>query len=147
MLPVITYGVHVRSTPARSRGTWATFVTRAREAAGLPKVELARRLGVDRGTVARWESGLTRPEQADVVQRFTDLLALDLEEGLAAAGLRPTAPPTARPPLDSDLERMRRIFDDPLVSQATKDHIRSVLRAAAELAESQPRAPRRKAAG
>lgn len=138
----------MRNTSPRRRDTWATLVSTAREAAGLSKVELARRLNVDRATIGRWEQGLTRPEQADVVQRFADLLALDLDECLIAAGLRPAelrqAPPRE---MDPDVLKLMRMLSDPDTPEATKEQIRAMLRVLADLAEAAPKPPRRRRAG
>lgn len=49
-------------TPAqRRKRIIGTNITRFREAAGLSKNELARRLGVDRGSLIRWENGTWEP--------------------------------------------------------------------------------------
>jgi transcriptional regulator with XRE-family HTH domain len=143
MRPAPPYGVQMRSTSPAQRDTWATLVQTAREAAGIAKVELARRLSVDRATILRWETGATRPEQSDVVQRFADLFAIDLDTALAAAGLRPAEITTRPEPRDPDVQRLIQIFDDPYTSAATKDQIRTTMRALLDLAEAQPRAPRR----
>jgi len=132
--------VHVRNTSGSERDTWATLVSSTREAAGLSKVELARRLGVDRATVSRWEQGLNRPEDADVVKRFADLLAVDLEDALAAAGLRPsTAPRPSEPvPTDPDVLKLYRLMADPETPEETKRQIRAMMRVLAEMADSLP---------
>lgn len=124
--------------PASSRrDTWATYVQAARERVGMTKTELARRLGVDRATIARWETGANRPEDADMVARFAHLFGLDLDEALAAAGLRPTARPPARPvkepALDPDLVLLARRLADPKVSAAEKATIRATLQYLANL--------------
>lgn len=41
---------------------------RLREAAGLSQVQLALRLGVSQGTVARWESGERVPQAANLIK-------------------------------------------------------------------------------
>ena len=132
--------MHVRNTSGSERDTWATLVSSTREAAGLSKVELARRLGVDRATVSRWEQGLNRPEDADVVKRFADLLAVDLEHALAAAGLRPsTAPRPSEPvPTDPDVLKLYRLMADPDTPEETKRQIRAMMRVLAEMADSLP---------
>ncbi len=145
------YGVHVRNTSPSERGTWAALVTTTREAAGLSKVELARRLGVDRATVSRWEQGLNRPEDAEVVQRFADLLAVDLEHALATAGLRPSrAPRPAEPvPTDPDVLKLLRLLADPATPEHVKDQIRVMMRVLADMADQLPpkKARPRKATG
>lgn len=112
----------------------------------MTKVELARRLGIDRATIGRWESGLNRPEDADLVYRFADLFGLDVDEALAAAGLRPTtravAKPTKEPALDPDLVLLARRLADPSVSPAEKATIRATLQYLAGLADRTP--PKRK---
>jgi transcriptional regulator with XRE-family HTH domain len=138
------YGVQVRNT---GRDTWAALVTDVREAANMSKVELARRLGVDRATISRWEQGLNRPEQADVVKRFADLFAIDLEDALAAAGLRPTdTPQREHAPMDPDVLALMRMLADPDTPEATKAQIRTMMRALLDLAEAQPKPPRRRKA-
>lgn len=91
------YRVHVRNTPSNSRGTWATYVEAARARLGVTKAEFGRRIGVDRGTVHRWATGQTRPGDGELLHRFAEVLGYDLDEVLAAAGLKvvveaPTAP-------------------------------------------------------
>ncbi len=139
----VLYRVHVGNTPTPERGNWATYVTATREHIGMSKAELARRLEVDRGTVIRWESGKSRPEDAEVVARFAELFGLDADEALAAAGLRPNAAPTARPtrdvPLDPDLKVIMRRLTDPNVGEPEKNTIRATLRYLAQLAEQQER--------
>lgn len=146
------YGVHVRNTSGPGRDRWATLVGRAREAAGLTKVAMAQRIGVDRATITRWEQGVTRPESADVVQRVADLLGLDLDEALAAAGLRPSEerpPQQPREPTDPDVLKLLKLLADPDTPDATKVQIRAMMRALADLADSLPPtpAPRRRRKG
>ncbi|MEU4772926.1 helix-turn-helix transcriptional regulator [Micromonospora sp. NPDC023644] len=131
------------TTTTPERGNWATYVTRVREHVGMTKSELARRLGVDRGTVIRWESGKSRPEDAVVVTAFAELFDLDVDEALTAAGLRVSATPAARPnrdaPLDPDLKVIMRRLTNPDVSEAEKTTIRATLRYLAQVAEQQER--------
>jgi transcriptional regulator with XRE-family HTH domain len=56
----------------------------ARRRAGLTQQELARRLGVPQGTVARWESGATEPKFC-AVQETVDACGFDLTLGFANA--------------------------------------------------------------
>ena len=100
----LPYRVHVRNTSGEQRGTWATFAKAARTGARLSQSELARRLGVDRTTIFRWESGRARPESADMVRAFADVLDIDLEEALAAAGLRPGVEAPKEPTRERDEE-------------------------------------------
>lgn len=103
------YGVHMRNTPGPRRGTWAAYILTARERAGLTKSELARRIQKDRATVGRWEDGKNRPEDANLVARVAQELGLDLDEALAAAGLRPgvTAPENPTMDVDEEIELVR----------------------------------------
>jgi transcriptional regulator with XRE-family HTH domain len=109
------YGVHMRNTPGPERGTWATYIKAAREHARLNKTQLAQRIGKDRATVGRWEDGKNRPEDANLVALVAEVLGLDQDEALAAAGLRPgvEAPvePTREPDEEVDLI-MRATVDD-----------------------------------
>lgn len=99
------YGVRMRNTAGPERGAWATYAKAARGL--MSQSELARRLGVDRVTVYRWETSKQRPESADIVARFAEVTGVDVEEALAAAGLRPgvTAPeePAREPDEELDL--------------------------------------------
>lgn len=121
----------------RAQGeTWARYLTSARQAAGLTKAELARAAGIGRATVFRWEGGDTRPEQADIVARVADVLGVDLDEALAAAGLRPHPQPPDRParqtpPVDPDVAYLLRRLADPLATEREKALIREFLRFAA----------------
>lgn len=131
--------MHVRNTLPPERGNWATYVATVRERVGMSKAELARRLGIDRGTVHRWETGKNRPEDPAVVQAFAELFGLDVDEALIAAGLRLGATtvrtPTSEPPLDPDLKIIMRRLTDPNVSEAEKISIRATLRYLADIAE------------
>lgn len=141
------YGVHVRNTSGPGRDRWATLVGRAREAAGLTKVAMAQRIGVDRATITRWEQGVTRPESADVVQRVADLLGLDLDEALAAAGLRPSEERRQQQPreqTDPDVLAFYKLLADPDVPASIKDQARAMLRLLAEMADAAPRPQRRR---
>lgn len=107
--PDVPYGVHMRNTSGPGRGSWATYVRTARERARLSIAEFARQIGKDRGTVHRWESGKNRPEDPDAVAVVADILRLDLDEALAAAGLRPGVGAPAQPTqeLDEEIELVR----------------------------------------
>lgn len=115
----------------------------------MTKSELARRLKVDRTTVIRWESGKSRPEDAATVQAFAALFGLDVDEVLAAAGLRVGTPPPGRstsdPPLDPDLVIIMRRLTDPTASDAERATIRATLRYLAEMAERTERGEDRRA--
>lgn len=138
MPPADLYGLHVRNTRSGERGAWATFVQESRQAFGWSKAELARQLGVDRGTVHRWETGQTRPEDAELVARAADVLDVDQDEALAAAGMRPAAASTtrpSRPPLDPDLALLMRKLADPSTPEADVAFIKQTLRYLAHLPE------------
>jgi transcriptional regulator with XRE-family HTH domain len=111
--------------------------------------ELARRLKVDRATIWRWETGKQRPENLELVQAFADIFAMDLDDALAAAGMRPAeVVPRVEPPMDPDVAALLRKLEDPATPPAVKERIRTMMRALVELADSQPpRAPRRRKAG
>lgn len=98
------YPVRMRNTSGPARGNWATYARVARESALISKAELARRLKVDRGTIHRWETGSNRPESPDMVAAFAQVLGLDVDEALAAAGLRPGVPAPAEPTRERDEE-------------------------------------------
>lgn len=50
-----------------------------REKAGLTKVQLADKLGVDISTVCKWESGPNRPK-ADEILRLAELFGCSIDE-------------------------------------------------------------------
>lgn len=122
----LPYGVHMRNTSGQQRGTWATYSKAAREGALLSKAELSRRLQVDRGTIHRWETGATRPEDAEVVQTFAQLLGLNLDEALAAAGLRPGVEAPAEPTREVD-EEIELVRTDPKLDAEMKRRIISLI--------------------
>lgn len=93
----------MRNTAAQRR-IWANYVAVAREVAGLSQSELARRLGVNRVTVWRWEDERQVPEDIQVVQRFAALVAVPVADALAAAGLAPGAEPPPPPQHEPDPE-------------------------------------------
>lgn len=117
---------------------WASFVHAARERARLTRAELAARARIGRATIYRWESGEQRPERAEVVARLAEATGVDLDEALAAAGLRPATeqpsrPTHQRPPLPPELATIARRLTDPGVPEAEKISIRAQLRLIAEL--------------
>ena len=60
---------------------------RLREAAGLSQVQLALRLGVSQGTVARWESGERVPQAANLIKISKTLgCGVDALLGLSTQG-------------------------------------------------------------
>jgi transcriptional regulator with XRE-family HTH domain len=134
----------MRNTPS---GTWATLVKRMRAATGMTGADLARRLDVDRATIWRWEAGRQKPESADIVKAFADIFGLDVDDALASAGLRPAeTEPAPREPMDPDVLAFMRMLADPETPEATKAQIRTMMRALLDLAESQPKPPRRRKA-
>lgn len=120
------YRVHMRNTSGPGRGGWATYVTAAREHALVSKAELARRVGIDRGTVHRWEAGQNRPDSAEIVQRVANVLNVDLDEALAAAGLRPGVEAPAQPTVDHD-EELELVRTDPRLTDDEKVRIIQVI--------------------
>lgn len=77
---------------------------RLRTSTGMSRPELARRLSVDPTTVWRWETGRQKPESTAVPEALAALFRLDLDEVLAAAGLRPDPPAVVEPPEERDEE-------------------------------------------
>jgi hypothetical protein len=73
---------------------------------------------VDRTTVFRWETQRARPESAELVQAVAEALGVDLDEALAAAGLKPGIAPPVEPTREHD-EEMEMILTAP-VDPATK---------------------------
>jgi DNA-binding XRE family transcriptional regulator len=63
----------------RRRRIIGTNITRFREAGGLSKNELARRLAVDRGSVVRWESGRWEPSP-DHLEELAEALDVPVHE-------------------------------------------------------------------
>jgi transcriptional regulator with XRE-family HTH domain len=134
----------MRNTPS---GTWATLVKRMRDATGMTGADLARRLDVDRATIWRWEAGRQKPENADLVKAFADIFGLNVDDALAAAGLRPAELEEApREPMDPDVLALLRMLADPDTPETTKAQIRTMMRALLDLAEAQPKPPRRRKA-
>lgn len=127
----LPYRVRVRNTPAEQRGTWATFAKAARTGARMSQSELARRLNVERTTVWRWETGKQKPESADMVAAFARILDIDLDEALAAAGLRPgvTAPAEPTREVDEEIDLVRR---NPNLTEQQKMQIVKVILARRE---------------
>jgi transcriptional regulator with XRE-family HTH domain len=113
----MAYGVRVRNSPEPD--AWAVYVRRVREAAGLTKAALAKRLDINRATVFRWESGSQHPEPAAVIA-VADAFGLDVNEALAVAGYLPTAePPPERPTTQRD-PLVQWILDNPELTEDEK---------------------------
>ncbi len=144
----MTYRLRMRNTEG---GTWATLVKRMRAATGMTGAELARRLEVDRATIWRWEAGRQKPESPDLVKAFADLFAIDVENALKAAGLRPTAetPAVDHVPTDPDVLKLYRLMADPNTPEHVKEQIRVMMRVLADMADQLPpkKARPRKATG
>lgn len=66
-----------RSVTARAAIDVAGMIRRVRRTADLSQAELARLIGVDQSTVARWENRLAQP-RVDTFQRILGLAGLDL---------------------------------------------------------------------
>jgi transcriptional regulator with XRE-family HTH domain len=75
----------------------------------LNKAEFARRIGVDRGTINRWETGQTKPTDVEILNALARVFQLDYGEVLAAAGFRPVSEaPKPEPPRDEEAEEIMR---------------------------------------
>lgn len=142
----------MRNVPP-AEGGWASYVRAAREHAKLTRPALAVAMGVQRSTIYRWETTNTRPEQADVVARFARETGVNLDEALAAAGLRPGVVAPDRPaqqelPMDPQVAELNRKLQDPETSDVEKQALRALLdyvtaRARWE-AEEEPAKPKRR---
>lgn len=121
---------------------WAGYVRHAREHARLSRSGLAKAIGTSYATVWRWETGKQTPERATIVVRLAEATGVDVDEALAAAGLRPghdapAAPRDQRPPLDPDLALLARRLHDPATPRAEREIIRAALRHLARLSEGE----------
>lgn len=122
----------MRNSLNSARDTWAAYVKSAREAAGLSQTELARRMGINRNTIGRWESGKFRPENADLVYNFANSLGILVDDALAAAGFRPNADPPSEPayeepPMDPQVAELNRKLQDPETSDVERQALRALL--------------------
>lgn len=81
-------------------------MTAVREATMLSKAEFGRRIGVDRGTVNRWETGQTIPRDVDILTRLSTTYQLDYDDVLDAAGLRPPTQPEKQPERDEEADEI-----------------------------------------
>ena len=102
------YPLRMRNT-SELRAIWAEYVRRLRDATGISRPELARRLSVDPATVWRWETEKQKPESPDIPQAIARLFGLDVDEVLTAAGLKPenAAPTESTLELDEEIELVR----------------------------------------
>lgn len=135
--PSTTYRVRVRNTTAPDRSAWASLVKRAR--AVMSGAEMARRLGVDRATIWRWETGQQRPERIEIVEAFAALFRINLDDALTAAGMRPATDEVAPTPemrYDPDVMELQRMLDDPATPETTKEQIRAMVHSLKELART-----------
>lgn len=119
---------------------WAGYVKHAREHARLTRSGLAEAIGTSYATIWRWETGKQTPERAAIVVRMAEITGVDVDEALAAAGLRPghdvpAAPRDQRPPLDPDLAFLAERLADPTTPRAEREIIRATLQHLARLAE------------
>lgn len=122
------YALRVRNTPdpPNRRAVWATYVRKLREATHISRPELARRLGVDPATVWRWETEKQKPESPDIPEAIARLFALDINEVMAAAGLRPMSSDdhVAIEPYDEEIELVR---TDPNLDEDMKARIVAII--------------------
>lgn len=112
---------------------WASYVKIARENAGMTRPVFARAVEVGRTTVWRWETGEQTPENAQVVVRVAEATGVDVDEALAAAGLRPGVDAPSEPanqatPLDPEVAELNRKLADPDISPEEKIAIRTMIR-------------------
>jgi hypothetical protein len=89
---------------------------------------------VDRGTVDRWIAGKTRPNDPGVLRRFAEGHGLDLDEVVAAAGLRPGVEAPGEPTRERD-EELELILASDLPRAAKQELIEHVERLRAQDAE------------
>lgn len=121
---------------------WSSYVTAARESANMSRKELAEAVGTVYATVWRWETGKQTPENGEVVARVAKVTGVDLNEALAAAGLRPGVdapdrPARQDPPMDDDVRYLLRRLADPDVRAEEKRFIRATLQRAARIMQEQ----------
>jgi transcriptional regulator with XRE-family HTH domain len=97
-------------------GDWATLVRNGRIAARLSQQVLADLIGVSRWSILRWEGGTQRPENAEVVARLAEVIRVDFDLLMRAAGLALAAPGTPGDPdprlhgLDPNSPQVRHIL-------------------------------------
>lgn len=125
----------MRNTTGPERRIWAQFAKAAR--GRISQSELARQLGVDRATIYRWETEQQRPESAQTVARFAQITGVDLDEALAAAGLKPDVEALTEPTRELDEEEalimrapvgeaMRKVMLDKLYERRDLDRQRRI---------------------
>lgn len=80
----VVYVVRVRYMDS---GDWATLVKTGRIAASMSQQALADAVGVSRSTVVRWERNTQKPENAEVVVKVAEVIRIDYEQLMRAAGM------------------------------------------------------------
>lgn len=110
---------------------WASWLRTHREAAGLTRQELAERAGVGRVTVWRWETGASKPEQAEVVQRVAEALGSPGTRAMVAAGFMPDTRMPAlfgeSMPVDPNVEWLLSRLTHPATPDGERETIRIFL--------------------
>jgi transcriptional regulator with XRE-family HTH domain len=115
----------VRNVEER-RLAWSAYVRRIREASGITGAAMSRRLDVSEAAISRWTNGQQVPETVDVLERFAALFALDLNEVLEAASMKPGSDEDATPVPEYDAE-VERIIRDRTLSEQSKEYLLDVL--------------------
>ena len=112
---------------AEDRATFGDRLALAREAAGLDQKGLADRLGVKRGTVARWEEDVDEP-RANRLQMLSGLLGVSMRWLLTGAG---DGPPEeeAPPDLAAALSELRALRAEALATAERLGRLEKRLRA------------------
>ena len=104
-----------------------------RERAGLSQNELARRAGVNPGSINRIESGEREPSSRELIVRLSDALGLspfELDQLLLAAGQLPTMFDRI-PPDDPILLLVGDILGDPSIPESERREFRLQIQLAA----------------
>lgn len=134
MRPSTTYGVHVRHIPAAESDTWATQVRTNRQRLGLTQVVAAKRIGVSREALIRWENGKYLPDNVETVDAAARVLGIDRD--LARRLARFTRDDDAGSPepemwtyarslgLDPAEDTVREILDGPWSETTTRHMLR-----------------------
>lgn len=80
----LVYVVRVRNTDGDD---WATLVRTGRVAARLSQQALADAIGASRWTILRWEGNTQKPENAEIVAKLANVIRVDFDRLMRAAGL------------------------------------------------------------